>query len=202
MSLADELLADFESDEFDGDDAEDPVDDKHNVKAHAENGVETGLNWDDMDGEGGFEAFGDMLEEGGNVKGEGGVVLGLDSPRKVARLLDSTKFKDIMREVREFMLKERGAVVGSVEMDPEYQLIVKANKMTVDIDGDIQVLHKYVRDIYSKRFPELEQLVHQPMEYMRTVQMIGNDLDIAKKDLASILPGPSVMIVTVSAANR
>ena len=35
------------------------------------------------------------------------------------------------------------------------------------------VIHKFVRDLYSKRFPELESLVHTPLEYVRTVQVKG-----------------------------
>lgn len=33
------------------------------------------------------------------------------------------------------------------------------------------VIHKFVRDLYSKRFPELESLVHTALEYVRTVQV-------------------------------
>ena len=33
------------------------------------------------------------------------------------------------------------------------------------------VIHKFVRDMYSKRFPELESLVHTPLEYIKTVQV-------------------------------
>ena len=33
------------------------------------------------------------------------------------------------------------------------------------------VIHKFVRDMYSKRFPELESLLHTPIEYIKTVQV-------------------------------
>ena len=33
------------------------------------------------------------------------------------------------------------------------------------------VIHKFVKDKYSKRFPELESLVHSSMEYIRTVKV-------------------------------
>ena len=35
----------------------------------------------------------------------------------------------------------------------------------------LDVIHKFVRDLYSKRFPELESLVHTAIEYVRTVQV-------------------------------
>lgn len=38
----------------------------------------------------------------------------------------------------------------------------------------IDVIHKFTRDHYSKRFPELESLVPTPLEYIRTVQVKGS----------------------------
>lgn len=64
-------------------------------------------------------------------------------------------------------------VAGPVEADPEYQLIVEANNITAEIDNEINVIHKFTRDHYSKRFPELESLVPTPLEYIRTVQVYG-----------------------------
>ena len=68
---------------------------------------------------------------------------------------------------------------GPIEEDPEYKLIVESNNLTVEIDNEIGendfpllnvmflcllhifgasclfvgVVHKYVRDLYAKRFP-------------------------------------------------
>ena len=36
----------------------------------------------------------------------------------------------------------------------------------------LDVIHKFTRDQYQKRFPELESLVPTPMEYVRTVKVI------------------------------
>ena len=36
---------------------------------------------------------------------------------------------------------------------------------------NLDVIHKFVKDKYSKRFPELESLVHTPLEYIKTVQV-------------------------------
>ena len=38
----------------------------------------------------------------------------------------------------------------------------------------LDVVHKFVRDVYYKRFPELESLVHLPLEYVRTVKVCSN----------------------------
>ena len=46
--------------------------------------------------------------------------------------------------------------------------------------------HYYIscRDNYEKRFPELDSLVPTPLEYMRTVKELGNDLDKYKNNEA------------------
>ena len=38
----------------------------------------------------------------------------------------------------------------------------------------LDVVHKFVRDVYYKRFPELESLVHLPLEYVRTVKVCSS----------------------------
>ena len=79
-------------------------------------------------------------------------------------------------------------VLGPVEADPECQLIVESNNMLVELDTEISmlvlnmytlyhcvsyvdVIHKFTRDNYAKRFPELESLIHTPMEYIKTVKV-------------------------------
>jgi len=75
------------------------------------------------------------------------------------------------------------------------------------------LVHKFIRDHYSVRFPELETLVGNPLDYAKVVTIIGNgpmDADSIKKlenskdnrlgaTLRSVLDGPTVMIVTVEA---
>lgn len=63
-----------------------------------------------------------------------------------------------------------------VQADPEYQLVVDVNELAVDIDNEINVIHKFVRDKYNKRFPELESLVPNALEYMMAVKEMGNDI--------------------------
>eukprot|EP00123_Amoebidium_parasiticum_P012768 comp21559_c0_seq1/m.30094 comp21559_c0_seq1/g.30094 ORF comp21559_c0_seq1/g.30094 comp21559_c0_seq1/m.30094 type:complete len:494 (-) comp21559_c0_seq1:53-1534(-) len=171
MSLADELLADL-----------DDLDDE-----------EVGEN------EGEEQEGGEFSLEDGLMDLDEAGAMG-DSARQVAKLLHSSELTETLKGIDEHMGSQRGTLYGPVEEDPEYKLIVKSNALAVDIDGEINVLHKFVRDRYSKRFPELEQLVPVPYDYIRAVHMIGNDMDVTKLDLASILPAAAVMVVTVTAS--
>ena len=57
-----------------------------------------------------------------------------------------------------------------------------------------------VRDRYDKRFPELSQLVTHPLDYLRTVQSIKNDIEKSEAGLGALLPASTIMIVSVSAS--
>lgn len=66
----------------------------------------------------------------------------------------------------------------------------------------LAIIHKFVRDKYSKRFPELESLVVSPLEYVNTVKELGNDLDQAKNNekLQQFLTQATIMVVSVTAS--
>jgi U4/U6 small nuclear ribonucleoprotein PRP31 len=91
--------------------------------------------------------------------------------------------------------------------------LTEANSHSTSIDSEIILVHKFIRDHYSVRFPELETLVGNPLDYAKVVSIIGNGpmdgenikkLETSKDNrlgatLRSVLDGPSVMIVTVEA---
>ncbi|XP_078352384.1 U4/U6 small nuclear ribonucleoprotein Prp31-like, partial [Oculina patagonica] len=122
------------------------------------------------------------------------------SVKSVAKLKDSKQLSDVLSGIERFGNQTRDRVFGPVEVDPEYQLIVEANNLTAEIDNEINIIHKYLRDLYVKRFPELESLVPNPMDYIRTVELLGNDLEASKVDLTDVLPPATKMVVSVTAS--
>ena len=89
---------------------------------------------------------------------------------EVAKLHDSDELKDIMKKIDKYAQRVRkpSELLGPVEADPEYLLIVDANNLAAQIDNETGTIHKFARDLYTKRFPELESLVVQPLEYLLT----------------------------------
>ncbi|XP_072423875.1 U4/U6 small nuclear ribonucleoprotein Prp31 [Chiloscyllium punctatum] len=130
--------------------------------------------------------------------------LAVDSVKSIAKLRDSKQFAEIVTKMGDYIGKQRSSseVTGPVESDPEYKLIVDANNLTVEIDNEINIIHKYVRDKYSKRFPELESLVPNALDYIRTVKELGNSLDRCKnnENLQQILTNATIMVVSVTAS--
>jgi U4/U6 small nuclear ribonucleoprotein PRP31 len=51
---------------------------------------------------------------------------------------------------------------------------------------------------YTKKFPELEGLIPNKLDYLKTVQRIGNEMDMTLIDLNDLLPSASVMVVSVT----
>ncbi|KAL5473492.1 hypothetical protein EMCRGX_G027982 [Ephydatia muelleri] len=171
MSLADELLADL-------DEVGNEINEENELPAESTvTEVMEGVNEDDF-----------ALYNNSSIKA-------------IAQLADSQKLSDMMEQIKGYLENPRNnEVLGPVEADPEYQLIVESNNMIVEMDNEINVIHKFVKDKYSKRFPELESLVHSSMEYIRTVQLLRNELEVTRVNLSEILPAATIMVVSVTAS--
>ncbi|KAL5197789.1 hypothetical protein ABZP36_001301 [Zizania latifolia] len=90
-------------------------------------------------------------------------------------------------------LSNQGSIL---EEDPEYQLIVDCNALSVYIDNEIIIIHNFMCDKYRLKFPELESLVQHPIDYARVVKKIGNEMDLTLVDLEGLLPSAIIMIVS------
>ena len=123
-----------------------------------------------------------------------------------------TNLEPVLQQIDEVKDKMEEMMDGeSIEDNPEYQLLKEANEFSTQIDGETQAVHKFIRDNYSLRFPYLEELVKNPVDYAKTVAILGNrplddikniaqDADnIVGVPLKSILDAPSLMVITVEA---
>ncbi|KAL2642400.1 hypothetical protein R1flu_009987 [Riccia fluitans] len=156
------------------------------------------------DNEGPFEAEADGGDETAGVDDEMEDVetLNYDDLDSVAKLQKSQRFHDLMKKVDEALEKgteeSRTGIVS--EDDPEYQLIVDCNTLSVDIDNEIVIIHNFIRDKYRLKFPELESLVLHPIDYSRVVRKIANEMDLTLVDLEGLLPSATIMVVSVTAS--
>lgn len=95
---------------------------------------------------------------------------------------------------------EKGEKI-QVDRKFEYGLIVKSNEIAAKIDNEIATIHKFVRDIYATKLHELEQLVHNPLDYARVVKIIGNETDMTavESELLGIIPQTTILTISVTA---
>ncbi|KAF1953293.1 Nop domain-containing protein [Byssothecium circinans] len=97
----------------------------------------------------------------------------------------------------------------SIEDNPEYKLLTEANELSTQISDEITSVHKFIRDHYSLRFPYLEELIKNPVDYAKTVSIIKNDPlndvkalshsadNVVGVPLKNILDGALLMVVTM-----
>lgn len=59
--------------------------------------------------------------------------------KTIAKLHDSDRLKRILSEIETYRAKLRKPedIIGAVEQDPEYMLIVEANNVAVEVDNEI-----------------------------------------------------------------
>ncbi|KAH8830701.1 Nop domain-containing protein [Flagelloscypha sp. PMI_526] len=210
--LADELLADLE-----GSDNDEEIQDENEASQQAESssrGVkrkaesDEELSDDDQDGPKARE-IGSLVLEGGvrpadelDVEDVQQMELGaVEDVRKVAKLEGSKRMHEILQEIEKYQSTPTDPKTMSLpaHLNPEYNLIVQANNLSVDVDNEILVVHKFIRDHYAHKFPELEQLVVDPAMYIKSVRALGNAPDLAKVNLYGVLPPAVIMSVAVTA---
>ncbi|GAB1518886.1 small nuclear ribonucleoprotein [Rhizoctonia solani] len=212
MSLADELLADLDglSDEEepsfqDSEASGSNANGKRKADAMSDDEEGDDVNDEEAEGKGGLVLEGgikpaDELDAEDVQKMELG---GVENVRKVAKLEGSKRMTDIIKEIAKFT--ENPSTPEQMALpaheNPEYALIVSANNLSVDVDNEILVVHKFIRDHYNPRFPELEQLVTDPNMFIRTVRAIGNppDLVTAAQSISDVVPPAIRMTIAVTA---
>ncbi|XP_045148334.1 U4/U6 small nuclear ribonucleoprotein Prp31 [Echinops telfairi] len=121
-----------------------------------------------------------------------------DSVKSIAKLWDSKMFAEIMLKIEEYISKQAKASEG--HSSPPWLCGRPLGPLGAFITWDI--IHKFIRDKYSKRFPELESLVPNALDYIRTVKELGNSLDKCKnnENLQQILTNATIMVVSVTAS--
>jgi U4/U6 small nuclear ribonucleoprotein PRP31 len=177
MSLADELVADL------GDYEDEEVED---VETNAQTEV---VNLDDIAAQGKDVTTDDLIKRM-ELKGR--------EIQSLSHLM--TRLQPVLEKIAQSPPPEDIEMVGKIEDNPVYQLLVEANGYSVEIDNEIIVIHKFIKENYSKRFDELGSLVLNPVDYARATRAIGNDVrDVGSKNLKQFISGATIMIITMSA---
>eukprot|EP00920_Eleutheroschizon_duboscqi_P026133 GHVT01064635.1.p1 GENE.GHVT01064635.1~~GHVT01064635.1.p1 ORF type:complete len:543 (-),score=157.76 GHVT01064635.1:867-2495(-) len=145
-----------------------------------------------------------------------------ESAPVVSGLMRKTEFAETLQLVRDLVLVPAAAAPGnademqkagegspsgdcsapstSLTEEEECELIEKCNKLVIQVDTEIMNVHRFIRDVYSKKLPELEQIVYTPLEYITIVKRLKNETDLTQIDLTDLLPNTVIMAVTVAAS--
>ncbi len=97
-------------------------------------------------------------------------------------------------------LSEDILLIKDLENDREYQLILRINDLLLEIDDELQSTIKFVWELYSNKFPELMTILTNPLELVRVIQKVGNEMDLTEVYLDNLLSPQQIMVVSVSAS--
>ncbi|KAF4047250.1 Prp31 C terminal domain [Phytophthora infestans] len=111
----------------------------------------------------------------------------LSHVQKIQRYVD---VDDASANTKPFPLEEGSA---------EYELVVTSNDLMVQIDDEIEAVHRFIADVYAAKFPELDSLVPNALDYARVVKAIGNEMDLTLvEELPKLLPSSAVIGISVT----
>lgn len=118
----------------------------------------------------------------------------------LTRLYGSKQLGDHMASIKTSMGRDAPQPY-TPEHKEDYELTCKSNEVVYELEQETIALTTYVRQAYSPRFPELEALIQNHLDYVRTVLRLGNipGGDATQVDLTGVLPSATVMVVTVTA---
>ena len=143
----------------------------------------------------------------------------LTRPRR-KRLLDDSALVEHLASVRAEMARNGGggedskpaasaaaaaaaASASTTQKDDDerhYGLIVASNKHLSRLREEVSKAHHDLCAAYNQKFPELEELIADPLQYRAAVLAIGNEMDLTNvnDELNEVLTSNQILTVTVA----
>lgn len=81
-----------------------------------------------------------------------------------------------------------------------YDFIVASNELVAQINNTIILIHEFVKTHYNRCFSELETIVPDPIEYVKTILIIGKELHSASKksgELKKVISGEKILVLNM-----
>jgi U4/U6 small nuclear ribonucleoprotein PRP31 len=186
MSLQEDLLRDLDSDEDSGDEiSEVPLPTVNN-----------GTGREAQDGEGDVEMDNihkHRASENGTHVADSDISqnIELDSIQDLSAVSQlPSKLKPIVTQIDEYMTR-------LVSKKDEADFLLSVNDLAVEISNEITTTHEYIKLHYGKRYPELESLIPDPIEYSKVVKVLGNKLEMNNEAL-SFISKEKFLVLTIS----
>lgn len=110
-------------------------------------------------------------------------------------LSSSSRYKNHLESVRNALASSDGTNSAI-----DQGALAESNTLLQDIDQEIFHTFRFVSEAYHDRFPELESLVPNRIDYIRAVHRIGNEMDMSLINLTDILTQKQIMVISVSAS--
>jgi U4/U6 small nuclear ribonucleoprotein PRP31 len=118
--------------------------------------------------------------------------------KAVPRFLENQSLQKHMVTIRE--VQPSGTSSTKEEREQEHQLIVLSNKYLASLAEELARTHGQLCEAYEPKFPELEEIIPNPVQYTKAVRVIGNEMDMTRVNDALNEFLASNQIITLSVA--
>jgi len=88
------------------------------------------------------------------------------------------------------------------QQEEEHQLVVQSNKHLASLTEELGRAHGILATAYKPKFPELEELLPNYVQYKNAVRCIGNEMDLTRvnEELNQLLNSNQIITISVSAS--
>jgi U4/U6 small nuclear ribonucleoprotein PRP31 len=121
---------------------------------------------------------------------------------KFRSIIDDERFSLFLTSLTDSTVM-RGQAIRLERTSAEFSHVSDASKYIPMLDREIQIIYRQVADIYVKRFPELEQIVLMPIDYLRVVNKIQSLSSLSELDMneiSAIVPANQAVAISVTAS--
>jgi len=117
------------------------------------------------------------------------------------RLLNDASLKAHLEAVRKCDSSKPSSDRKQQE-EKEHQLIIQSNKHLANLANEMARAHGDLCTAYKPKFPELEELVVDPIKYKSAIRVIGNEMDMTKVNdgLNEFLSSNQIITISVSSS--
>lgn len=129
---------------------------------------------------------------------------------QIGILTKSTRYQTHLKKIEEALYSKTSsssslnnnhiATSIGLEENYDYQLILQSNDIIKEIDDEMILTTRFISEIYKIKFPELETLITNRIDYIKVIQRIQNHMDLTTISLNDLLSPQLVMIVSVSSS--
>ncbi len=115
----------------------------------------------------------------------------------LSSIKDVTKISKLSHKVDPIIATIEKYTSQKVSKKEEYNFLITVNDLSVEITNEISLVHDFIKAHYRKRFPELESLIPNAIEYSKIVKVLQNNLNIDAENL-SFLSKEKTLVLTMS----
>ena len=95
-------------------------------------------------------------------------------------------------------LLARIEALSSTPAEGEYSTVTESLDEITSINEHVSSCHAQLKNAFAPRFPELETLIFQPLDYARVARLSAAETDLTSVDLRSVLPSGTVITVQLA----